>query len=551
MNFSYLEHHNEFSALYTACREAEEFALTKPDISATSARKAMEFIVKHIYSGIDPYPPYGCTVYDMICDPRFRKQVADSAMLDRIDHIRKTGNAAVHRGNLTVDDAMRALEYLHYVTGEFALNLGLIQHYGMFVKPELNRLREMFGKIHSDNFFINLLPYLRKEGHDKWADILSDVGKKHIVDLSDLPKELDCEDFWNFLKTFDKSIPDEIADLLEMLPLTSATEKEWNKRRLAAPVSTIDKIECFVNAYIADNQNSHTKTYTYYKQILGDKAFAYLWLVHPDYVPESMRDAYVKPEAEQTEDDDYIPMEEALKQMLRYYAAGNSMKRDLLAQTSWCKTYLSLSLPAITSARKSLKESYSAETVHIGDKKYFVLLEWDRTSLMRLRQLTGQFGENIITIDRLADWGFAPAGSGAEKRAQERAKKRRLLEDAEKERMRAEAAMKEAERIAERKEDPEASPREIRTFIQTRLRLTDCFDRLCSSQWCSHHLGFDHPVLISYEEGDYLRRKQLDGNYTYSRIQLEYARKMYFIIRMNTSEFDKFQATLKNLGLCL
>ena len=110
MNFSYLKNHEQFELLYAACCEAEEIVLTKPDISATSARKAMEFIVKYIYNGFEPYPPYGCTVYDMIRDPRLQNQFADPSMLHSIDFIRRIGNAAVHQGSLHLDDAMLVLE---------------------------------------------------------------------------------------------------------------------------------------------------------------------------------------------------------------------------------------------------------------------------------------------------------------------------------------------------------------------------------------------------------------------------------------------------------
>ena len=48
MNFDYIKTKPELNKLYGYCCEAEEFALSKPNISATSARKAMEFIVKMI-----------------------------------------------------------------------------------------------------------------------------------------------------------------------------------------------------------------------------------------------------------------------------------------------------------------------------------------------------------------------------------------------------------------------------------------------------------------------------------------------------------------------
>ena len=152
MNFSYLEHQTEFSALYTACREAEEFALTKPDISATSARKAMEFIVKYIYMGFEPYPAYGCTVYDMICDPRFQNQFADPEMLNCIDYIRRTGNAAVHKGSLMAEDSMRVLENLHFLTGEFAVGIGLIDDYAFS-----NRMKIYEFQYYQPMFYLQLL----------------------------------------------------------------------------------------------------------------------------------------------------------------------------------------------------------------------------------------------------------------------------------------------------------------------------------------------------------------------------------------------------------
>ena len=48
MNFSYLQKFGEFNKLYGYLEEAESFAQSRPNISATSARKAMEYIVKFI-----------------------------------------------------------------------------------------------------------------------------------------------------------------------------------------------------------------------------------------------------------------------------------------------------------------------------------------------------------------------------------------------------------------------------------------------------------------------------------------------------------------------
>ena len=44
MNFAYLKNAPDFAQLYTYCCEAEDFALEKPNISVTSARKAREYL---------------------------------------------------------------------------------------------------------------------------------------------------------------------------------------------------------------------------------------------------------------------------------------------------------------------------------------------------------------------------------------------------------------------------------------------------------------------------------------------------------------------------
>lgn len=552
MNFRYLENLAEFAGLYSACCEAEEFVLTKPDISATSARKAMEFIVKYIYTGFEPYPAYGCTVYDMIRDPRFQSQFADLSMLDSIDFIRRAGNAAVHTGNLDTDEAMQVLQHLHFLTGEFSVGIGLISEYAVFVKPEPDIFGEVYSKIHSDNLFLNLLPYVRAVGREDWAEFLSVNRLVHIDDFNNLPEELKNDEFLDFLRGFERSIKTEVAGILELLPISSATEREWQERRSSVPESAIARVECYVEAYIADNQRGYTQKWTYYNEALGEKAAAYLWLVHPNYVPESMRGAYVKPDAANVGDtDEFISLEEAIKQLLRYIVAESPRKRDLLSLTGWCKTNLGISIPVIRTSIGSNhpdRELYSKDKVHMGDKKFYVLVKWNRNTLLRLRQIAGELRESLVTMDRIADWGFAVSGSDAEKRATERAEKRYALEMQERERKQAEEAMnvaaEAAASVAKAAEDPEASPREIRSFIENVLSLVECMHDLCSKVWCEKNIGVKSSVLISYEDGVYLRRKQMDGNYTYSRLQLQYAGKTYFVLRMRISEFARFRKVM-------
>ena len=136
MNFAYLKNAPDFAQLYTYCCEAEEFALSKPNISVTSARKAMEFIVKMIYSAVGG-DIQGKTVFEMSTDYAFTCYLNDQILLNSIHFIRKMGNVAVHDGTLTSDEALKVLEELHFLVGEVCMLWQLIPDYPEFVKPTL------------------------------------------------------------------------------------------------------------------------------------------------------------------------------------------------------------------------------------------------------------------------------------------------------------------------------------------------------------------------------------------------------------------------------
>lgn len=136
MNFDYMKNAPDFAQLYTYCCEAEEFALSRPNISVTSARKAMEYVVKLVFWWAAGDCP-GMTVYEMATDPRFVQYVGDETLISCIHYIRKMGNLAVHEGNMTVEDALNVLEQLHFLAGELCIWTQVVSDYPAFVKPTL------------------------------------------------------------------------------------------------------------------------------------------------------------------------------------------------------------------------------------------------------------------------------------------------------------------------------------------------------------------------------------------------------------------------------
>ena len=134
MNFAYLEKFPKFKKLYEYCDEAEEFAISKPSISAVSARKAMEFVVKMIYSSLVGQD-YGFTAFDMMTDVRFVDYIGSPTMINSMHFVRKMGNTAAHGDSLSQTDALDILKELHFIVGEFAVLVGLIKDYPAYVNP--------------------------------------------------------------------------------------------------------------------------------------------------------------------------------------------------------------------------------------------------------------------------------------------------------------------------------------------------------------------------------------------------------------------------------
>ncbi len=134
MNFTYLKSCPDMAKLCAYCCEAEEFALTKPNICAGAARKALEYIVKLIYTSLAG-TSYGLTVFEMMSDERFVEYVNSSMLINSIHYVRKMGNIAVHGGELTGEDSVRILEELHFIVGEYSVLIGIVKAYPAFVRP--------------------------------------------------------------------------------------------------------------------------------------------------------------------------------------------------------------------------------------------------------------------------------------------------------------------------------------------------------------------------------------------------------------------------------
>lgn len=133
-NFEYLKELKDFKELYDFCDTSESFVLSRPDISASYSRKALEYLVKTIYMIKLNYVPQNATLFELVDNYMFASFVSDKETIASLHFIRKIGNNAVHNVKTTKAQALACLENLHFFVGEILISLGVIKDYPPFDK---------------------------------------------------------------------------------------------------------------------------------------------------------------------------------------------------------------------------------------------------------------------------------------------------------------------------------------------------------------------------------------------------------------------------------
>lgn len=133
MNFDFLKGSRELGYIYENCSNAEKLVKTMPVQSIFTSRKSAELLAKLIYMAAYNQQMEDLSFADILADRTVRQFIRNRDVLDAFHFIRKSGNRAVHGDeHWDVEDALDVLADLHYITGETACKLGLIQNYPKF-----------------------------------------------------------------------------------------------------------------------------------------------------------------------------------------------------------------------------------------------------------------------------------------------------------------------------------------------------------------------------------------------------------------------------------
>ena len=138
-NFSYLKQYPQFEELSTYCEDAESFAISRPGLSAMSARNALEFVIKYIYKAKAGYLPVRASLFELIDSYEISNFINDQVIKDSLHYIRILGNNAAHNNKIKQTESLLCLETLHFFVGEILILLGVVKDYPEFDKSLLDK----------------------------------------------------------------------------------------------------------------------------------------------------------------------------------------------------------------------------------------------------------------------------------------------------------------------------------------------------------------------------------------------------------------------------
>lgn len=134
-NFDYLKDIEALKDLYGFCSAAEDTQQTNYDVCALNGRRALEWIVKAIYTLKGIELDKRTNLLEMMSSEPFTQFIGDDDKLMMAAHyVRKIGNKAAHDGGVKGGEAYFTLLNIYNVVGGILLKLGVITNLAPFRK---------------------------------------------------------------------------------------------------------------------------------------------------------------------------------------------------------------------------------------------------------------------------------------------------------------------------------------------------------------------------------------------------------------------------------
>ena len=132
-NFDYLQELG-LTDLHNFCSAAEELQVSNPDLSAISARKALEYIVKALYLMKDIEIPERASLFELVDGEVFRDFIGDERVMMAVHYVRKVGNNGAHGVKVTRKESFFCLLNIYNVVAAILHKLTILKTVAPFNK---------------------------------------------------------------------------------------------------------------------------------------------------------------------------------------------------------------------------------------------------------------------------------------------------------------------------------------------------------------------------------------------------------------------------------
>ena len=130
-NFDYLQELG-LTDLHKFCSSAEELQVSNPELSAVSARKALEYIVRALYLMKNVEIPERASLFELVDGEVFREFIGDERVMMSVHYVRKVGNNAAHNTPVTKRESFFCLLNIYNVVAAILLKLRVIDSIAPF-----------------------------------------------------------------------------------------------------------------------------------------------------------------------------------------------------------------------------------------------------------------------------------------------------------------------------------------------------------------------------------------------------------------------------------
>ena len=125
-NFDYLQELG-LTDLHNFCSAAEELQVSNPDLSAISARKALEYIVRSLYMMKNIEIPERASLFELVDGDAFRSFIGDDRVMMAVHYVRKVGNNGAHGVKVTKRESFFCLLNIYNVVAAILHKLTLLK----------------------------------------------------------------------------------------------------------------------------------------------------------------------------------------------------------------------------------------------------------------------------------------------------------------------------------------------------------------------------------------------------------------------------------------